>query len=247
MSNNLSQQRAIFFLSSLFGIVLTLCGSSAWAAQLYRYVDDTGNTVLNSTIPPKYVGQGYDILNEKGRLIQRIAPALTPEEIKARDAELERQARIAAELAEQKKRDEELLQLYSHPDDAVRVLSRRIQDIAGVIQVKRGKIEATKKQILDQESRAAALQRKGIPVADNIFSNIKALHKDITNAEADIEELKQERSKVLEEFDEKIKRLEIITKKPSQKYQELLETLGQNTPAESDDNKKSDTQTSSET
>ncbi len=207
----------------ILALLMVLTISTANAGQLYRYTDDQGNTVLNRTIPPQFVGKGYDILNEKGRLIERIPPALTPEQIAARDAERERQRQLELQRQEQQRIDEELRQLYSHPDDAVRVVKRRIQDINGIIELKRNQIESAEQEIIKQEGIAANIQRNGRAIPDNILNTIQSLKKDIINAGADIKELENERTKVLDEFDSKIKRLEIITNKPATDYRDWLQ------------------------
>ncbi len=209
----------------------------AQGAQLYRYKDDQGKTVLNSTIPPQYVGKGYDILNERGRLIERVPPALTPEQIAAREAEKERQKQLEAARLEQQRIDNELRQLYSHPDDAVRVLKRRIQDIEGVIQVKLSQIESTESEIIKQEGKAANIQRSGRTIPESIIASIKAFKNDIENAQADIAELRDERSKVFEEFDTKIKRLEVITQKKASDYTEWLQSAQTDAPKNGADTK----------
>jgi len=44
----------------------SLIATSAWAANLYRYVNNEGITVLDRTIPPQFVPKCYSILNERG-------------------------------------------------------------------------------------------------------------------------------------------------------------------------------------
>jgi len=214
-----------------FAISMTL--PNTVFGQVYRYKDDSGNVVLNRTIPPRFVPKGYEILNDKGRVIQTVPPALTPEQIAARDAERERQKREEAKRLKQAEYDYALRQLYSHPNDAVRVLARRLQDIDGVIQLKRAKIDTANKSILEAESRAADIQRKGMPVPDNILQKIQSMNSDIENAVADIKELQKERIKVIREFDAKIQRLETLTKKQASDYPALKEKItspSQNTP-----------------
>ena len=129
------------------------------AAQLYRYKNEQGNFVLNQTIPAEFVSKGYDILNDKGRVLQHIAPALTPEQISIRDAQVAKEEQRLAEKQKQDTFDQELKQLYSHPNDAVRILKRRVQDIQSVIQIKKRKIESAQSQILNEETDAAARKR----------------------------------------------------------------------------------------
>lgn len=192
------------------------------AAQLYRYKDDQGNYVLNQMIPAKYVSKGYDVLNDKGRVIKTVAPALTPEQIIARDAAREKARLAKLEQEKQDAYDNELKQLYSHPNDAVRVLSRRIQDIQGVIQIKRGKIDAIRKNILTEEAKAADRQRRGLSISESTLEQLDKYKGDIVNNEHDIAELHLELDKVKADFDKKIKRLEQFTGKEATDYAALL-------------------------
>ena len=194
---------------------VSLCSS---AAQLYRYKDDN---VLNQMIPPKYVSKGYDVLNDKGRLIRKVAPALTAQQILVRDTALEQERLIEIERQKQEVKDNELTQLYSHPNDAVRVLSRRIQDILGVIQVKHSNIDTTRNTILEEESKAANRQRKGLSIDQATLVKLDKLKSDILNSQQDILELKDELEKVGVDFDIKIRRLEVVTGKKATDYENI--------------------------
>ena len=209
----------------LMCLVLVILSTQSIAAQLYRYKNEQGNLVIGQTIPPKFVSKGYDILNLQGRVLETIAPALTPEQIAARDAQLEIEKQAKIEQAKQAEIDDKLKQLYSHPDDAVRILERRTQDIKNVISVKKSRISNAQKQIREQEELAAQNQRKGYKVPERVLEKINTLTKDINNSKADIDELEQEFDVVLTEFDIKIRRLEHIKKKKSEKYVEFLESL----------------------
>jgi len=214
-----------YTLTSFVCLLLVIFSTQSIAAQLYRYKNEQGNLVMGHAIPPKFVSKGYDILNVQGRIIETIPPALSAEQIAQRDAQLEQERLAKIAQAAQDEIDDKLKQLYSHPDDAVRVLQRRIQDIGSVIQVKTGRISSANKQIIEQEVIAANRQRKGLSVPKPTLEKIEILKKDIHNAQADILELKQEFKILLKEFDGKIRRLEHITKQNSHKYSELLDSL----------------------
>jgi len=212
-------------LTSFVCLLLVIFSTPSIAAQLYRYKNEQGNLVMGQAIPPKFVSKGYDILNAKGRIIETIPPALSAKQIAQRDALLEQEEQAKIAQAAQDKVDDTLKQLYSHPDDAVRILDRRIQDIKSVIQVKLRRINNSKKLMREQEELAANKQRKGQSIPKSIFTKITAFEKDISNAQADILELKQEFEIILSEFDVKIRRLEKITKQKSHKYSALLDSL----------------------
>ena len=180
---------------------------------------------MGHAIPPQFVSKGYDILNAKGRVIESIPAALSAKQIAERDARLEREEQAKIAKAAQDEIDDKLKQLYSHPDDAVRILQRRTQDIENVIQLKTNRIENSLKQIREQETVAANRQRKGLNILKSTLEKIAALKKEISNAEADILELNQEFEALLSEFDIKIRRLEHITNKKSEKYPALLDAF----------------------
>lgn len=220
----IKNRRSILHNALVFMLFSAIC-LSASAAQLYRYKNEQGLMVLTQTLPAEYATKGYEILNEKGRVIKVIPPALTPEQIAERDAALERERQAKIEKQKQDKIDEELKILYSHPNDAVRVLDRRIQDFEGLIEVKKAKVDNLQALISEEESAAAARQRKGLPVTEDSLIKIGNLQKEVARNKADIDELKNDIASLLVTFDQKIKRLEVITGQVASDYPLLLESL----------------------
>ena len=212
-------------------LFLVLLSSSTFASnvgavgQFYRYQNENGQLVLTQTLPAEYADKGYDILNDKGRLIKSVPPALTAEEIKIRDEQIERERLARIEKQKQAEKDEELQQLYSEPNDAVRVLNRKFIDIQSIIGIKESRIQNLRTQIIDQESRAAERQRKGYSVSEEALEKLRSLKKDIENTHIEIKELYVRLDSVLIEFDEKIKRLETITQHQATDYPEVLESI----------------------
>lgn len=195
------------------------------ASQLYRYKTAAGETVLSRTIPPALVGNGYDVLNEKGRIVQTVPPALSAEQILARDEARARQKAQNEKLALQAQRDAELKQLYSHPDDAVRIMSRKGNDVLSLILARTGRIEFAQKNIVELEQKAAELQRKGVAVPKRYEDQMAALKTDIDNARAEIAEKSLDFDALLDEFSGIVKRLEVITQKESTQYEISLQKL----------------------
>ena len=69
-------------------ILLGACAASVTAAELYRYQNEEGITVVDWVIPAAYVSGGYEILNESGQLVRVVPPAKT-------DTDFERDAPAA--------------------------------------------------------------------------------------------------------------------------------------------------------
>ncbi len=55
-------------------VSFALAAAGVCAQDLYRYVDQSGVTVLARSIPPEYVSQGYEIINAQGHVIQTVLP-----------------------------------------------------------------------------------------------------------------------------------------------------------------------------
>lgn len=104
---------------ALLGVIAAGLATSASAANIYKYLDERGRTVFNSSIPPEYVKNGYTIMNERGQVIEVVPRALTPEEIAARDAA--EQLRLAEEEAARKQQEADslLLRTYNSVDDVI--------------------------------------------------------------------------------------------------------------------------------
>ena len=192
--------------------------SNTYAGNLYRYKDDNGVTVLGLNVPPQFVRKGYDILSSSGRLIESVAPALTAEQIADRDNKEAEQARQLIADEKQKEQDLSLLKLYSHPNDAVRVLKRKLQDINDFISIKNGNISVVKGQLEQEKTKAANLERTGKKVSDDILNRISQQKDKIIEIEQEISVKRAEIPTLTKDFNKIITRLETLTKKKAKGY-----------------------------
>jgi hypothetical protein len=157
------------------------------AAELYRYVDDKGVTVLDRQgVPPEFIGKGYEVLNEQGRVIRVIPPAPSREEMQR---QLDEKARASS--------DAQLLRLYTSVEDVDRALERKLAELDGLIGVARGNQQSLRTQQANLQSQAAESERAGREVPGHLISQIdnlreeqKRLNKDIARYERDREAAK---------------------------------------------------------
>ena len=188
-------------------LALALGFSAQAAANMYRYTDENGQIVISSTIPQEATKRGYDILNDNGRVIDTIPPAPTDEEIAAREAEKQRQK----ELAEQREQDRALLKRFSHPDQAVKAMHRKIRELEGLIQLKRGNISVISSQLDNEQSRAADMERAGREIPEAMLEKIRRLEAQIRDIEREITSQTQEIEELRQAFEADIERLEEVT------------------------------------
>jgi hypothetical protein len=135
-----SKLRALVMFALLAGFI-----QDAAAANTYRYKDDNGRLIYGSTVPPQFVRNGYEILNERGVVIQVVPRALTAAEIAAQEAQRAEQEAADAVAREQQRADNLLLRLYRSPDEIARKRDESVTIIDGQITAlvaSLGKVEA---------------------------------------------------------------------------------------------------------
>ncbi len=129
--------RCLMALGLVFqGISFGAQAAPGGAVELYRYVNDKGVVVLDRQgVPPQYIGKGYQVLNDQGRVIRTVPPAPTAEELRQRKAA---QAQASS--------DAQLLRLYSSLEDVDRARERRLAELDGLSSVARGNLQSLKLQ-----------------------------------------------------------------------------------------------------
>ena len=202
-------------LSKPLGPVLLLITSLALVpaavAEMYRFKDDDGRTVLSNTLPREARSKGYEILNNQGRVIETIPPPPTEEEIAERERQKELERKRREQKRQQEKIDKRLLRQYSSPDDAARALHRKLRERFSTIKLKLGNINSLKSQLADEQNRAANMERSGREVPGSLRDKMKRLRAEKSEVMAEIKEELKEVEATREEFRGQINRLEELT------------------------------------
>jgi hypothetical protein len=154
------------------------------AAEYYRYVDGQGRVVLNRQgVPTEYISKGYEVLNDKGRVIRVIPPAPSLEERK----------RLAEEKAKAKS-DAQLLRIYSEPEDVDRARDRKLSELDGLISVAQSNLHSLRTQQANLQAQAAEFERAGRPVPEHLLVQIDNIKAEQAGVEKDIQRYQQGRS-----------------------------------------------------
>lgn len=158
------------------GSVETLQAADNPTIMLYRYVDSRGVTVLDTQgVPPEYVGKGYEVLNQRGRVIQVIPPAPTADEIRQAQA-----AKVQADA------DAQLTHLYTSVADIDRARSRRLAELDALIAVAQGNVQGLAAQQSTLQSQAADQERAGRQVPKTLLDQMDDLRDQQQNLKGDI-------------------------------------------------------------
>lgn len=166
---------------------------------LYRFRDDNGNLMINSVLPEQAIQSGYEVIDDRGRVLQVVEPAIPEAERKR----MQQQMRL-------QQQDAQLKRLYPTPKDAERARDRQISSLRLGIDYARGIIVQLDIKLADEVAKAAAAERAGKPVAEVVQGNIELYTRQIREQEEKIVALEQDIELVNEDFAPIIKRLREI-------------------------------------
>ena len=190
----MAEQGALRVLIGLLGAMLATQalavepkGSSV---ELYRYVDDKGGIVIDRQgVPSEYIGKGYEVLNDQGRVIRVVPPAPTPAEIQQRKAD-----------AARANSDAQLLRLYTSVQDVDLARDRKLTELDALSSVSKGNLQALKSQHATLQARAADQERAGRQVPAELEAQLSDLRDEERRLEQDINRYQQLREQAIASF-----------------------------------------------
>ncbi len=199
---------------ALFTLALLLAPASL-AANLYRYTNSDGVTVVDYQVPVEYVGKGYEILNKDGVVVELVPRELTDEEKKVLNAQQELEAEARAEERRLRDWDESLLLRYSTVADIEARRERALGDLRIRLSILKGNKRSLKHQVENYQTQAADLERSGyevdvgrISAIENIQTEIESTDRSIHDRELEIEDVSAAYQKDIERFEQL---LEVVT------------------------------------
>ena len=171
-------------------LLLVLLPALAGAGELYRYVNDKGVIVLDRQgVPPEFIGKGYDVLSDQGRVVRVVPPAPTAAE----------RQRLQEEKA-QATSDAQLLRLYSSLDDVDRARERKLTELDGAVGAARGNLQSLRTQQANLQSQAAEQERAGRAVPESLLVQISNIQGEQASLLKDIERFEETRKQAAAGF-----------------------------------------------
>ena len=177
------------------------------AANLYRYINADGVTVVDYQVPADYVGNGYEILNADGMVVRVIPRELSDEEKKVRNAQQELEAAASAEERRLREWDESLLLRYSTIEDIEAARERALRDLRIRLSILKSNKRSLKQQVENYQAQAADMERSGLEVdvarisaIENIQSEIASTDRSINEREREIEDVSAAYQKDIDRF-----------------------------------------------
>lgn len=177
-------------------LMLLVLSTVVEARHLYRYRNADGVVVVDYQVPVKYVGTGYEVLNDEGIVIKVVPRELTEEERHAKDAQQRLQDAATAEEERLREWDETLMLRYSTVADIEAARDRALGDLKIRLSILKGNRRALKQKVENYQSQAADMERSGITVdverlraIETLQSEIAATERAIVDRKGDIDDL----------------------------------------------------------
>jgi chromosome segregation ATPase len=185
-----------------------LAASSAFAQKdrvYYRYQNDEGIMVLNSSIPPQFIHKGYEVVSIQGEVLKVVPPA--PDEDEAEKMAQERRARI-----EQERYDYLLRRRYASMHDLEVDRDRSLLELENSINILENSQLNLRAQIEKLQAQAAAVERSGREVSPEILRHIAILQSEQQDTQLQIQHRRDELEQATERFERDYVRLQTLLK-----------------------------------
>jgi hypothetical protein len=168
------------------GLILCLMAvaSGNAMARMYKWTDEKGITHYGDTLPPQYADRASTELSNRGRVLKHNDPALTPEQIKARDEAQARQKEEQQKALEQKRKDSALLNTYTSEKEIDLARDRNLQQEDLVIKGTELRLKAARTRLDEFRKQKDNFTRAKKPVPAD-------LQEDVTGAQQEVQHLQE--------------------------------------------------------
>lgn len=194
-----------------FFAMLCLVASTTQAQSSYRWVDDQGETHYGQTVPPEYKDYGYVRLGPDGTVLERVEPALDPEEVIERRRQRREQEQREAEQRNREARDRMLLATYSSEDKLRETLDMQLAGLQSQRASTRQALKLVENRFETLVGRAARLDRDGRAIPDSLQDSIDETREELRNLRADLDRLDQREQAARDRFAADLERYRELT------------------------------------
>jgi chromosome segregation ATPase len=189
-------------ITALFSLAMA-CIMQVEAAEFYRYRDASGKLVIGDSVPREYVANGYEVINETGRVVLRVAAAKTTEQLAAAREESQRRAEEEEQIRQARFHDQQLLLRYNSEEEILAAKERYLRQYENRVQILRNNLADLRAQGEVQQEEAANYERKGRDVPEKLSQSVASLVKEVTVLQGRVEatEAEQRRAELTFEAD----------------------------------------------
>ena len=185
---------------------LILLATSINAKQFYRFKNAQGNVIVKDQLTNEMIAVGYDVINDKGKIIRRVGPGKTlAQEEEERLEEIEKKKQEYA-FKQKIRSDAELLRQFSSIGDIIRNRDAQLLALEQRIKIQGSKSDLLKLQLEDQQRQAAVHERLGQRIPKVLQQDIKDTQEQLVINSKSAVVLEEEKVKVAQRYERDIVR-----------------------------------------
>jgi len=197
-----------YFMKTLAIFIFSLLAHSAFAQDVYKWVDENGDVYYSQTLPPKQAGKAHDRLTSDGRVAERVT---TAEELEILRAEQARQREQAEKARIQVQRDRLFLAAYPTEDEVRRTISSRRETVLSERDSVESLLDQSRGRFADTVEQAAELERRGKPVPGHLVARISEARAGIRELTRRLDEIETRLVALDEELEAELERHRRLT------------------------------------
>ena len=207
--NNITNKYFILILSTL----TLLLSQPVMAAKFKCWTNNEGVKECGSYVPAEYSQKRIETRGEGGRVVEVEERAKNKAEL----AEIDRLKKLKeiedAKLAEQKKKDDILLQTFSTERDINMLRDSKVNVIDGIITVTNSNNKALNKKLEKLQKKAANIERRGKKPPKAILDDITTIENRLKKNSNSIKAKREEQEVIRKKFAEDLKHFKFLKKK----------------------------------
>ncbi|MCI0591126.1 MAG: hypothetical protein L0Y67_05930 [Gammaproteobacteria bacterium] len=193
-------------LALLLTLLMGILPPSVAAERIKCWTNKDGVRECGNVVPPEYSQRGHEELSTQGVVVDKQAPAKTPEELEEERRLGAIQAEEERKVKEQEIADQVLLDTFASEDDLILARDGKLAALEQVIDVTESRIQKLEKTLNEDLSMAAAMERSGKPPSEAIQKDIEEMRQQIAQNRAHIESLRNEQQAVRDVFEANLAR-----------------------------------------
>jgi hypothetical protein len=168
-------------------------------AGTYKWTDDKGIVHYTDKMPADAVNRANIELDSRGLAMRKTEAALTPEQVRAKIQDVEKQRQAAREREDTDRRDRALVSSYTREEDINLARSRAVGTIDGQVQSSRiyvAQLTRRQQELLEKKIQGGA---KGAPPA--VERELESIEAELAKTNALVAAKKKESELVMAKYD----------------------------------------------
>lgn len=183
----------------LVALATSLVWTAPAAAKLYKWVDEHGTTHYGETIPPEYANRSSQTL-DKGKVKNR-SEEFNPNTRQAILDAAEKKKIEDAAAAEQKRRDNALLNTYSNEKEIDLARNRGLQLLESRVSSFSTMVRSAQETVTAHKQEVEARQKAGKKAPQSLLDDVAASEARLERLKKDLAQSEQEITNVKARFD----------------------------------------------